>query len=357
MQTADIQVIPTVPTHSAQQSFRDVCQAAIRVFNLMDKHHTAPYPNAYAVWFAYTTGANDALVTEVNNLLALKDQLSPYDLESLYQEYLQNDDSSYVAQNIGEAIGNEISSVLEIIETGLKQNDAFNTSLGSFAEQVPQTMGGEGLAAVISGLMEENRRMADMTRQLNEGLAKSQGMIGALNHQLEEVQAQTLRDPVTSIGNRRAFDRHLEAAVARAEKLHTSFCIALGGIDDFNSLVEIYGHIATDATLSKIAAIIAGNVGPEDLAARHGGEVFGLVLENPEIMSAHNLLVKIKHDVKSSVFALENSDEAISGVTVSFGLVRYEHGMSAPKLMEQAGACLLDARRSGRNLIKGTGLS
>jgi len=121
------QTSEALPVSAGQRSFREVCQAAIRVFNLMDKYHTAPYPNAYAVLFAYTTGSDEALVAEINNLLLLKDQLSPYDIDSLFQEYLVEDSTTYTTQGIGQAIGNEIGAVLEIIEKGLKQNDAFTS--------------------------------------------------------------------------------------------------------------------------------------------------------------------------------------------------------------------------------------
>ena len=357
MPAAELRVVSNTPNYAAAQTFRDVCQAAIRVFNLMDKYRTAPYPNAYAVWYAYTTGSNELLISDIDGLLALKDTLSPYDIESLYQEYLACDDGAFVAQNISEAIGSEITSVMEILQQGLRQNDAFTNSLDSVAGQVTGVASEDDLAAVVTSLLEENRRMAEITRQLNEGLSKSQGMISVLNQKLEDVQQQNFRDPVTAIANRRAFDRQLAETVSRSDQLNTSFCLALCEIDDFNALVEIYGHLALDNALSRVAALLSAGLDPEDMVARYGGEVFAFILSGRDLMSAYNRIVKIKHDVKTAVYALKDSEEAISGISVSFGLVRYEPGMSAEQVLEQASGCLLDAKRAGRNVIKSNGLA
>ncbi|MFN7179876.1 GGDEF domain-containing protein [Hyphomonas sp.] len=345
------------PKYAAQRSFREVCQAAIRVFNLMDKYHTAPFPNAYAVWFAYTTGSNEALIADINGLVALKDQLSPYDIDSLFQEYLAGDESSFVTHNISEAIGNEISSVLEIIESGLKQNDAFTSTLDAFAEKVPDVSSEEGLAAVVSSLLEENRRMAATTRALTDGLARSQTLIGVLNQQLEEVQAQAMRDPVTSVANRRAFDKHLADTASRAEKLNTGFCVALADITNFSGLIEIYGQDAADSLLGMVATQMAAGLNEGDMVARYGGEMFAFILPETELMPAYNTMVKIKHALAGLEYTLSDTGEVISGVLASFGLARAEPGTTADEIIALADSCLQEARQSGRSTIKARGLA
>lgn len=226
--------------YAGQRSFREVCQVAVRVFSLMDKYHTAPFPNAYAVLFAYTTGANEALVGEVNNLLMLKDQLSPYDIESLYQEFLAEDATCFATQGIGQAIGNEIWTVLEIIEKGLKQTEDYSQSLDSFSQKAPSVQSGENLADLVQGLVSENRRMASLTRELNQGLVKSQGLIAVLNQQLEEVQAESARDFVTGVSNRRAFDQRLCELVAGVAARTETFFVVMAQIDHFEMLSAVH---------------------------------------------------------------------------------------------------------------------
>ncbi len=339
-----------------QRSFREVCQAAVRVFNLMDKYQTAPFPNAYAVLFAYTTGSNEALVEEVNNLLLLKDQLSPYDIESLYQEFLAEEASTFATQGIGQAIGNEIGAVLEIIEKGLKQNDDFTQSLDTFSEKVPEATSGESLAEVVQGLINENRRMAALTRELNQGLVKSQSLITTLNHQLEEVQAQCMRDPVTAVSNRRAFDARLAEMVAKANASNEAFFVVMAQLDNFESLGAVHGLAASEGVLKGFASLLSAGVSPSDMVARYGGEEFAIIMSSKDLASAYNVLIKLKHDFRKAEFSVAEHLPAITGLTASFGLAKFEPGMTARQIIEQADTYLLEAKKSGRNQVKARGL-
>jgi diguanylate cyclase len=46
----------------------------------------------------------------------------------------------------------------------------------------------------------------------------------------------------------------------------------------------------------------------------------------------------------------------VSGLTASFGLAKFEPGMTARQIIEQADTYLLEAKKSGRNQVKARGL-
>ena len=92
------------------------------------------------------------------------------------------------------------------------------------------------------------------------------------------------------------------------------------------------------------------------MVARYGAEEFAMILTGRELMSAYNLLVKIKHDFKNMEHRFDDAGPAVAGITASFGLARFEPGMSARDIVVQADAHLRDARKSGRNLVKACGI-
>ncbi|HRK66168.1 MAG TPA: GGDEF domain-containing protein, partial [Hyphomonas sp.] len=199
--------------------------------------------------------------------------------------------------------------------------------------------------------------MAATTRELTDGLARSQNLIGVLNHQLEEVQALATRDPVTSVANRRAFDKTLADTATRAEKMNTGFCVALADVTNFSGLIEIYGQDAADALLEKVAAQMVAGLNEGDLVARYSGEMFAFILPEAELMPAYNTMVKIKHALAGLEYTLSDTGEIISGVMASFGLARGEPGMTPEEVIALADSCLQEARNSGRSTIKARGLA
>ncbi len=92
-----------------------------------------------------------------------------------------------------------------------------------------------------------------------------------------DAEELSLKDPLTGLANRRAFDA--EAALRAIES-------RLGGvlmvdIDHFKRVNDEFGHPAGDEVLAEVARRLAGAVRRADLAARLGGDEFGVLLEGP----------------------------------------------------------------------------
>lgn len=91
--------------------------------------------------------------------------------------------------------------------------------------------------------------------------------------QLLELQANT--DMLTGLSSRRVLDETL--ADAMADPAHRLSLLVVD-VDHFKSINDSGGHLAGDAALRAVAALIAGFAGASDVACRMGGDEFALLV-------------------------------------------------------------------------------
>ena len=65
-------------------------------------------------------------------------------------------------------------------------------------------------------------------------------------------------DPLTGLANRRALERTLEAALARAGARGRSVGVMMLDLDGFKAINDTYGHAAGDRALREVAARLRG---------------------------------------------------------------------------------------------------
>ncbi|WP_321491226.1 GGDEF domain-containing protein [uncultured Hyphomonas sp.] len=355
MQAAATAEAKPVAPPSNGAGLKQVFRNAQKAFDLIQKHRTPPEPKTYAVWYAYVEAADPRVVERVDSVIAENGTLTPFDIASIFRELLTEETGASARHTIGLAIEKEIDEVMKIIQQGVQNSDDFGASLDKANEELPGAASSGNIASLLSTLMEDNKRMAQTTRELNQGLMDSQKQIATLNKELEEVQTQCMRDPLTAIANRRAFDERLEREVRAAAETGEKLCLALADIDHFKSVNDTYGHQVGDAVLQQFAAVVTQNIKGQDMVARYGGEEFAVILPETDLFSAYNLLVKIKYNFKSSETPIEGTLKTIKDVTASFGLVRYEPGMTPRDMIEQADHFLYEAKNAGRDRVKAKG--
>ncbi|MXQ07456.1 PAS domain-containing protein [Alphaproteobacteria bacterium GH1-50] len=94
-----------------------------------------------------------------------------------------------------------------------------------------------------------------------------------------ENERLALHDPLTNLPNRRYFDKTFEDRQLRAEESSDGdFCLLRIDLDKFKYINDTLGHDTGDAALCHVAGIIRDCIGPEDFAARIGGDEFSVIL-------------------------------------------------------------------------------
>jgi len=176
-----------------------------------------------------------------------------------------------------------------------------------------------------------------VAERLAEVVAESSDLAREYIRQTRVFRDLALRDPVTGLGNRRAFDDRMH--------LHTQAegeagALLMIDVDKFKQVNDTHGHDTGDRVLRLVGQAITASIRPQDFAARVGGDEFAAILPLAGLEAAQGIGERIREAIAAT---------ADLPVTVSIG---------AAPLLQEARAALLaadvalyEAKASGRDRV------
>jgi len=106
---------------------------------------------------------------------------------------------------------------------------------------------------------------------------------------------EALRDPLTGVANRRAWDGEL----ARLAGSSTSLALAIFDLDHFKQVNDSAGHFQGDGVLAEAASRLRASLRPHDFLARIGGDEFGLLLVGLTELVAGEVIERVRRSVQT----------------------------------------------------------
>ena len=180
-------------------------------------------------------------------------------------------------------------------------------------------------------------------------LFESDGMYARIARQAQSYRTAAFNDPLTGIGNRRAYESYAEIAFDQLERRGASVGIVVIDVDNFKEYNDAFGHAAGDACLRRIAAAINSSLtGTGDRLFRFGGEEFVAVLCSKQPYSPRIVAERLREAVW--FLAIPHRSVPHRRVTVSIGIaVSSEPGATKDVLFDLADEALYLAKRDGKN--------
>lgn len=211
------------------------------------------------------------------------------------------------------------------------------------------------LNEITHGLISGDRKTIELLTNNSAGevqqLWSSLGALGnKLNEQAEmseQFKKSSEEDPLTSLLNRRAFEKLASDIAGRASESNLAWVVLID-IDHFKSINDTWGHPAGDAVLVAFAAMLKNVCRGEDVVARIGGEEFAVVFQNGDTDAALKYAFRLLEQIRSLEIPVQ-ANETLR-LTASLGIASGYH-KTLPELLSEADLELYKAKNNGRDRI------
>ncbi len=164
------------------------------------------------------------------------------------------------------------------------------------------------------------------------------------------IEHMALRDPLTSLPNRRSLYEELSEMINRSERYKFSSAIIYIGLDGFKAINDKFGHEAGDQLLKQVASNFSLVVRQTDTVARIGDDEF-VVLIN-DIDEKTSLMPKIEELIDATSKSTFFDGKPVQ-ISASIGIALYpEHGTDSADLLHHADQAMYQAKSDGKNTFR-----
>jgi two-component system cell cycle response regulator len=163
----------------------------------------------------------------------------------------------------------------------------------------------------------------------------------------EEAQRLSVTDSLTGLLNYRSMLDCLRREAERAHRFGRRLCVLALDLDRFKEINDSFGHAAGDLVLAEFAYRVRAEIREVDLAFRHGGEEFVVLLPETDLAGGVAVAERLCAAMRVNPVLLPRGRVS---VTVSIGIAVFpEHGASGSAVLQAADDALYAAKAAGRD--------
>jgi diguanylate cyclase (GGDEF)-like protein/putative nucleotidyltransferase with HDIG domain len=238
-----------------------------------------------------------------------------------------------------------------LIEADLTQQRSFWTGEYHLNQGIrsiiylPLITKGEAFGAMIIGSRSANSYGDREIRLLGQAARQVSGAI-VLFKLYEQSEKRARVDELTGLFNRRHFDESLRREIAIQSRGGGVLSLIFLDLDLFKGYNDRFGHPEGDKILARVAFLIEGSIRSVDLAFRHGGDEFAVILPGAVGRDAFEVAERVRNKISGAMKAVQ------TGITASLGLASWPSDAVTPDdVVTAADRALYYAKRTGGDRI------
>ena len=242
-------------------------------------------------------------------------------------------------QSLGLALAERSASAGTIVVLrGLEGPQGMLLLLDPIRDNVKLGVHEQSLLTTVAGLISvalENGQLAEA--------------IKAMSVEKAELARRAFYDPLTQIANRSLFIETVTKSLGQLADTQRPIAVMFIDLDGFKEINDTFGHAVGDRVLSAVAARLRVQVRKLDLAARIGGDEFGMLLDGMRHKSdasvvAERIIETLRRPIPMG--------DAMVTIGASVGVAVVDEPADAPEpeeLMRRADMAMYLAKRQGKN--------
>ncbi len=247
-------------------------------------------------------------------------------------------------------------------ETNIKEMEIFesdiNQQVGSIAESFNSYTTINELREVVVGKLkkikdlisirkkeeiEKTRATQENMKRLNERINTVEKKAQQMTVKAKQYRKAAMKDKLTGLFNRGAFDARIKEAFENYTALKKSFSIIVFDLNKFKQINDTLGHIAGDKVLKKVSECLEESFRKDDFIARYGGDEFMVIIEDLSEEMANERIEIFNKNLKKRRFVSQKHGEI--KLSVSAGTAKVMENDTVESLIDRADKAMYESKQ------------
>jgi len=235
------------------------------------------------------------------------------------------------------------------------ENQNYNERIYKQTENIEKLTLLDNIKAIKSAIKEEvsqiRASIIEKQETDNRQITTLSKKVSTLETQLKKAESESLKDGLTGIYNRLAFDNHIKNKVEMNAIGRSPFSLLMIDIDDFKKINDAYGHQVGDRVILAVVQKFLAFIRTDDFPARYGGEEFAIVLSGATLRNAVKKGKQICKALAATRYSVSNADDndQYLNITVSVGVAYAHKDDTVETVIRRADNALYQAKQAGKN--------
>ena len=326
---------------------------AQQVMHRISQDSLKPNPAVFSVLYSHYTGSHSDISAVINDLDQQNKSLTTTLCEELYEKHLSSNREKVFFDDSARKVQAVAAEIVELIRGAGIAHKEYNQLLQRQSDNFANSTDMDEVKKIISELVTDTRRMMDENHKLEEKLHDSAHELQQMRNDVHHLRAETMRDTLTGVPNRRAFDSELQIRATESLERQRPLCLIMIDIDHFKTFNDTYGHPVGDQVLRLVARTLEEGLRSTEMLCRYGGEEFAVIVPNIKLRDCEKVANRLRERIAVKDIVNQSKNEKLGRLTISLGVAQLNPGEALAEFIDRADRALYRSKEGGRNLVTG----